>query len=185
MEAPPTNTLAIEPAPSAPPTPDGRPSRAAARAQELARTQVNAQKDKLVQAFDSVAVVMQQGSQSLQQQGQPQLGEYARAGGQKVQELSNYLRQTDGSELIQKARDAARQQPAVVVGGGFVVALIASRLLKSLQSEPEAQETQVAAEQPSSSVEEPQPEQPAAPEEPPKRGSRRRSTAPAEIAPTE
>ncbi len=122
----------VEPASPQPPLP-----RTASKVQQLSTSQLGAQKDKLAQALERVGSVMRQGSQSLQQEGQPRLSHYAGAGGEKVEQLSGYLRQADAAALVTKARETARQRSGLVAAGGFVLALLGARVVKSLGQQPQ------------------------------------------------
>ena len=121
------------------PPPEPALPRTTSKVQQLATSQLETRKADLAQALQSVGLVMRQGSQSLQQQGQQRLGRYAETSGEKVEELSAYLRRTDAPELIARARESASQRPALVAGGGFIVALLAARIVKSLGQPPQPQ----------------------------------------------
>lgn len=128
----------IPPTATQPPGPEA-PGRALTEAQELGKTQLSTQKDKLAEALESVSQMLRQGSQTLQQQGQQSLGQGAQMGADRAQQISQYLRQTDASEIVGKVRQTARQRPVLVAGSGFLLAVIGGRLVKSLgqQLQPE------------------------------------------------
>lgn len=108
------------------------PSGAIAKAQELGKTQLEKQKATLARVLESAGLVMRQGSQSLEQQGEQGLSRYAVVGAEQAEKLSRYLRETDASGMVSRVRDTARQQPALVAGSAFIVALLGARLAKSL-----------------------------------------------------
>ena len=118
----------------------------AEKAEQLATRQLDKQKGKLAQALDSTASALRQSSGTLEQEGQPALKQAAEIGAQKAQEFSQYLRETDTTELTRKAREVVRQQPLVIAGAGFVLTLAAARLIKVLTQEPQPETPQLAAE---------------------------------------
>ena len=158
MDAPMTTTMA-EP----PPPPAGN---AAARAQELAKTQADEQKDKVAQALASAARALRESSGTLEQQGQPALGEAARVGADKMQELSGYLRETDAAEIAGRLRDTARQRPLLTAGVGFLVTLAAARVIKVVTAQPPAQSAEPPPEPIAAPTAEPAPEATAASQDP-------------------
>jgi hypothetical protein len=125
-----------EAAPSA--TDAGSSSRAVSKAQELGTSQLTTQKQTLAQALQSAGSALRQGSQSLQGEGQQGLSQVAEMGAERAERLSTYLRDTEPTELISRVRETARQQPVLVAGGAFVVALLGARLLRSLTPPPPA-----------------------------------------------
>jgi len=132
-----------------PPQPQQRQQpqgQSAERAERLATRQLGKQTAKLAQALDSTASALRQSSGTLEQEGQPALGQAAEIGAQKAQEFSQYLRETDTTELTRKARNVARQQPLVVAGAGFLLMLAAARLVKVLTQEPQPDAPQLTAE---------------------------------------
>jgi glucan phosphorylase len=88
-------------------------------------------KGKLTSSLDAVASTLGKTTESLQSNELGQLAPY----GEKLQDwtqgLSDYLKNANASDLLRDAESLARRQPAVFLGGAFVVGLLAARFLKS------------------------------------------------------
>jgi ElaB/YqjD/DUF883 family membrane-anchored ribosome-binding protein len=61
----------------------------------------------------------------------PEIANVADTAAQRVEEIAGYLREHDAREILDEAERLARRQPALVVGGGLLLGLIAGRLLRS------------------------------------------------------
>ena len=71
------------------------------------------------------------GQQLREQQGQAAPGDYAERAAQQVERLSTYLQNTDVGQMVDQVEDFARRQPALFLGGTFVLGLLGARFLKS------------------------------------------------------
>ena len=105
-------------------------TRTVTKVQELATSQLDAQKGKIADVVQSTGSAIRQASQGLKEQGQQGLAEYADQGAEKVESVSTYLRETDAQEMIAKAQETARKQPLLLMAAGFAVAFVVARVLK-------------------------------------------------------
>lgn len=67
-------------------------------------------------------------------------GRYVRQAGDQVRRAADYLENTDVKKLARDTESFARRQPAVFLGGAFVLGIVAARLFKNSQR-ADAQET--------------------------------------------
>ena len=87
-------------------------------------------KARAADTLGGVAQTLLQSSQQLRQQ-QPQLGDYAERAAREMQRFSDYLQRTDVHELVDRAEDVARRQPALFLGGMFALGVVGARFLRS------------------------------------------------------
>jgi len=108
---------------------------AAGQAVDQARQQVSSrlagQKDRAAEGLTSVAHALRQTSQQLREQDQQTVTGYIEGAASQVERVSNYLRQNDLGGLIDDVEHFARRQPALFLGGSFVLGLLGARFLKS------------------------------------------------------
>jgi len=112
--------------------------RAAADAQQKIsgelRTRVDSTRTRAADALGSVAQALTGSVQQLRDQNQSLPGDYVERAGGQIRRASEYLRNTSTDDLVRNAEDMARRQPAVFLGGAFVLGFLAARLVKSSQS---------------------------------------------------
>ena len=87
-------------------------------------------KARAADTLGGVAQTLLQTSQQLREQ-QPQLGDYAERAAREMQRFSDYLQRADVHELVDRAEDVARRQPALFLGGMFALGLVGARFLRS------------------------------------------------------
>lgn len=87
-------------------------------------------KARAADTLGGVAQTLLQSSHQLREQ-QPQLGDYAERAAHEMQRFSDYLQRADVNELVDRAEDVARRQPALFLGGMFALGLIGARFLRS------------------------------------------------------
>jgi len=108
---------------------------AAGQAIDQARQQVSSrlagQKDRAAEGLTSVAHALRQTSQHLREQDQQTVTGYIEGAASQVERVSDYLRQNDLGGLIDDVEQFARRQPALFLGGTFVLGLLGARFLKS------------------------------------------------------
>jgi gas vesicle protein len=100
---------------------------------EELRTRVDTTRTRAADALGSVAQALTTSVQQLRDQNQSMPGDYVQRAGDQIRRASDYLRTTDTDELVRNAEDFARRQPAVFLGGAFVLGFLAARLVKSTQ----------------------------------------------------
>jgi hypothetical protein len=100
------------------------------QAGRTAERQASLGMDKAGDTLEQVArAVRDSGSQIRDQQ--PQIADAAEFAAQRVEGVATYLRDHDAREIVAEAERIARRQPALVIGGGLVLGLLAGRLLRS------------------------------------------------------
>jgi len=108
---------------------------AAGQAVDQARQQVSSrlagQKDRAAEGLTSVAQALRQTSQQLREQDQQTVTGYIESAASQVERVSNYLKQHDLGALVDDVEQFARRQPALFLGGTFVLGLLGARFLKS------------------------------------------------------
>jgi hypothetical protein len=87
-------------------------------------------KAQAAETLGGVAQSLRQSSQQLRDRNQG-AGQYVERAAQQTQRLSEYLQNTDVNQIIDRAEDAARRQPALFLGGAFALGLLGARFLKS------------------------------------------------------
>ena len=105
----------------------------AGKVKERATAQLSVQKERATDGLGSIAHAVRQTSERLRDDQQETMAQYVEQAAAQLERFSNSLREKDLSELLQDARQLARRQPALFVGGGFAVGLLAARFLKSSQ----------------------------------------------------
>lgn len=106
-----------------------------ARAELDAR--VTAKKDQAGEGLSSVADALRGTRDELRERA-PMIGEYTEQAAQRIEELSNLIRDKSTREILSDVERLARREPLLFFGGTFVAGLLAARFLKS---SPEAEST--------------------------------------------
>lgn len=109
------------------------------QAKEQAASRLDDRKDQMVESFGSVADALRQASKHLKQNDQTPIAQYADKAAERVEQWTNNLRGKDVQEIMHDVEDYARRQPALFLGGAFVVGLLAARFLKSTAHRDEDQ----------------------------------------------
>ena len=106
--------------------------------QQQAGSRIDRRKDEAVSELEKVAGAVRQLGQGLGDQQQGPLVQYAAEYGKKaadgLERLTNYLRQNDTRALVSEIEDFGRRQPAILLGGAFLLGLAGARFLKSSMS---------------------------------------------------
>jgi hypothetical protein len=103
------------------------------QAKQTVTEQVATQKDKASEALTSVAQALRQTGDQLRSNDQGAIGQYAGQAADQIERLSGFLRDRDVNDILYEAEQFARRQPAVFLGGAFVLGLLGARFLKSSQ----------------------------------------------------
>jgi hypothetical protein len=101
------------------------------QARQQATSHLEGQKGQAAESIGGMADAARNLGQQLRQQDQPGMARYVEQAADKIQGFSDYLRRTDVNEMLEDAQGFARQQPALFLGGAFLVGLVAARFLKS------------------------------------------------------
>jgi hypothetical protein len=104
---------------------------AAEQAKEQARSRMGGQLTRAGDELDSVAKAVTQVGQQLRGQDQDGLAQYTDKAAGQINRLAGYLRNAEADDVMRDAQRFARQQPALFLGGAFVLGVLAARFLKS------------------------------------------------------
>jgi hypothetical protein len=103
-----------------------------------ARGQLGQQVDqRSTQAGERVVTMAQDArsvSQTLREQGKEQPAKLVDQVADRAERLGAYLRDSDGDSILNDVENFGRRQPWVVMGGGLLLGLVASRFLKASSS---------------------------------------------------
>jgi gas vesicle protein len=113
-----------------------RVSGVAAQAQSQVTSRIATQKDTTAQNLSGVASALRQTGQQLRSEDQTGMTDYIEQAADQVERLSSYLRDNDLGRLVSDAEYFARRQPALFLGGAFVLGLLGARFLKSSRPAP-------------------------------------------------
>jgi hypothetical protein len=101
------------------------------KVRETATGQLANQKDRATEGLGSVAQFVRQSTQQLRDQKQEGIAAYVEQAADQIDQFSQSLRNKDVSELLDDAQQLARRQPALFIGGAFLLGLVGARFLKS------------------------------------------------------
>ena len=103
--------------------------------QEQAGSRLNRQKDEAAKDLQRLAGAVRRMGDELNGGEQGPLAQYAAQYGQKaaqgIERFTNYLRNTDAKQLVSEIENFGRRQPALLIGGAFLLGLAGARFLKS------------------------------------------------------
>jgi hypothetical protein len=103
--------------------------------QQQAGSKIDRQKDVTVGELEKVAGAVRQLGEGLGGQDQGPIAHYAAEYGRKaadgLERFTNYLRQNDTKALMHEVENFGRRQPALLLGGAFLLGLASARFLKS------------------------------------------------------
>lgn len=88
-------------------------------------------KGQAVESLGSVASAVRQTGGQLRKQDQDGLAEYVERAAGRIEEFGAYLGNRNLNQLVGDAEQFARREPALFVGGSFLLGLFGARFLKS------------------------------------------------------
>lgn len=103
----------------------------AGQAKEQVTSRLSGQKDQAAQSLGGVAHALRLTGQQLREQDQVGVTTYIDRVASQVEQFSNYIEHHDVGELVGDVERFARRQPALFLGGAFVLGLLGARFLKS------------------------------------------------------
>jgi len=106
-------------------------SQVASQARDQATSQIAQQKDRAAEGLGSFAGALRQTSEQLRTQDQAGITQYVDSVADRVERFASYLQDRDIGEMVDEIEGFARRQPALFLGGAFLVGLIGARFLKS------------------------------------------------------
>src|SRR3954451_7428277 len=101
------------------------------QAREQAMSQVDERKGQAADSIGSMAEAARGLGKQLRDNDQAGIARYADQVAESIDGFSTYLRHTDMTDMLDDAQDFARRQPALFLGGAFLVGVVAARFLKS------------------------------------------------------
>lgn len=103
--------------------------------QQRASTQITQQKDTAASELTNVANAVRQLRHTLEGEQSGPIARYVADYGDKaadqIERLGSYLRQQDPRRLLDDVQNFGRRQPALLLGGAFLLGLAGARLIKS------------------------------------------------------
>ena len=103
--------------------------------QQQAGSKIDRRKDETVSELERVVGAVRQLGEGLGGQDQGPIAHYAAEYGRKaadgLERFTNYLRQNDTRALVREVENFGRRQPALLLGGAFLLGLAGARFLKS------------------------------------------------------
>jgi len=101
------------------------------QARQQVKSKLGDQKDRATEGLGQVAQALRETGQQLRGHQQESIGQYAEMAADQVERFSGYLRGQDINQLLGEVESLARRQPALFVGGAFMLGFFLSRFLKS------------------------------------------------------
>jgi hypothetical protein len=111
--------------------------RALDTAREQVASRVAGQKDRAAEGLSMVAQALRQTGNQLRDQDQQGLTNYIDRAASQVEQFSSYLQSNHVGQLVDDVEHFARRQPALFLGGAFVLGLLGARFLKSSRPQPQ------------------------------------------------
>jgi hypothetical protein len=94
-------------------------------------------KTQAAQTLNTVAESLVVSGQQLRERNQQNVSRFVDQAADKVQRASNYLQNTEVSEIIDTAEEFARRRPGLFLTGAFALGLLGARFLKSSRRQQE------------------------------------------------
>jgi hypothetical protein len=113
----------------------------ASQAREQVGTQLSGQKDRVAEGLGGMAQALRQTGQQMRDQDQLGLTGYVDRAASQVESFSSYLRENDMGRVVDDVERFARREPALFLGGAFVLGLLGARFLKSSRPRPRYDES--------------------------------------------
>lgn len=104
--------------------------RLAERATDIGIQRVDQGREQVAEQVQGVAGAIRRVSTDLESE-QPTIADLAQTAAEQAERMSQYLRSTDTRQIVRTVEDFGRRQPALFLGGAFVIGLAASRVLKA------------------------------------------------------
>lgn len=105
------------------------------QARQQVGSRLSGQKEQAAESLTSVAHALRLAGQQLREQDQVGATIYIDRAATQVEQFSSYLSNKGIGELVDDVERFARRQPALFLGGTFVLGLLGARFLKSSQQQ--------------------------------------------------
>lgn len=106
-------------------------SAATDQVKQSAKSQASSQKDQAAQSLNTVSQAVNQAAQQLRQNNQAPMAQIAETAAANISQFSGYLQNRNINDLIGDVEDFASSQPALFLGGAFLLGVLGARFLKS------------------------------------------------------
>ncbi|HET9158211.1 MAG TPA: hypothetical protein VFN91_16170 [Myxococcaceae bacterium] len=104
---------------------------------QVAESQLSKQKKTASGTLDHVADAIRMTGDHLRESGQDRVAHYAQQASDQVKRLSESIRDAEPRDVLRRVEDVARREPALFLGGAFLLGLIGARFLKSSERSPD------------------------------------------------
>jgi gas vesicle protein len=105
--------------------------RTVSQVSEQAKTNVSTRMGDVASELGTVAEAVRQTSEDLGGQDQPGIARYGNRIADQIEGVSSYLNDHGVEEVLMDAENLARRQPALFLGGAFMLGLVVGRFLRS------------------------------------------------------
>jgi len=103
--------------------------------QQQASSQVNRQKETAASELSTVVNAVRRFGETLNNEGQGPIARFAAQYGDKaansLDRVAQYLREQDPKQLLNDVQNFGRRQPALLIGGAFLLGFAGARIIKS------------------------------------------------------
>jgi hypothetical protein len=103
--------------------------------QQQASSQLNRQKDTAVSELSTVVNAVRRFGETLNNEGQGPIARFAAQYGDKAADnldrFAQYLREQDPKRLLNDVQNFGRRQPALLIGGAFLLGFAGARIIKT------------------------------------------------------
>lgn len=100
-------------------------------ARQKAAGAASQQKDRATGQLHSISSALRETSGSLRGNQQESIAGYVEQAASQVDRLSDYLNNRSVTDLFEEAQDFARREPALFLGGAFLLGIAGSRFMKA------------------------------------------------------
>jgi len=97
----------------------------------IADQQISEKKESATGVLEQVAGALQMTGAHLRDSQQEKIARFAQQASDQVRQLSESIRGAQPRDVLRRVEDLARQEPALFLGGAFVLGLVGARFLKS------------------------------------------------------
>lgn len=103
------------------------------KVQEQAGSQVNRQKETAASQLSQVADAVRRIKENIPEEAGLArfVGQYGERAANSIERLSNYIREQDAKRLLNDVQNFGRRQPALMLGGAFLLGFAGARLIRS------------------------------------------------------
>ena len=106
-------------------------NQAKGQATEKVQSSVSQGKERTARALGAVAESLRSAGNDLRGRDEGMIGQFIDGAADRASRIADHLNNSDPNALLDDLENYARREPAVFLGGAFVVGLIAARFLKS------------------------------------------------------